>query len=287
MLNFLQKPYPFDNNLRKNLTITFSISIFVFLFLLFFQPFGLKTLPEDLKIWIFLGFGFVTLFSIVLVIFIVPKIFPKIFIEEKWTILKEILFIQANVLTITFGNYFYSYFLGFHEFTLNDFISNFIDTFAVGIFPVSFIVVFNYIAKLKRNLKESKMLNIELTKKNSDYIKEQSETILLSSESGNENIELDLKNLLFIESTSNYIVVKYEIENKLQEKILRSSLTRIEESLSEFEQVFRCHRTYLVNIQNIKSITGNSQGYKLIFAGSVEIPVARSKSKLLKTLLKK
>ncbi len=160
------------------------------------------------------------------------------------------------------------------------------EAFAIGIFPVSFIVIFNYIAKLKMNLKESTILNEELLNKHSNSEKSQITKVNLTSESGNESIEFDLNNLLFIESTSNYVIVKFEIGNKIQEKILRSSLTRIEKILSEFNNIFRCHRTYLVNIDNAKNIIGNSQGYKLIFSNSIEIPVARGKSKSLKALLK-
>lgn len=287
MLDFLQRPYPFDNNLRKNLTITFSISIFVFAFLFIFQPFGLRNLSENHKIWVFLGFSFVTFFSMALIIFLIPAIFPKFFEEEKWTVLKEIIFMQLNVTTISFGNYFFSYYLGFHKFTLQDLISNFVDTFAIGVFPVTFLVIFNYIKMLKKNLKDSKILSQELAQSQSkSELKEQHQKIILSSENGKDEMEIDLQNLLFVESTSNYVVVKTKKQtDKIQETILRSSLTRIEKMLTEFSQIFRCHRTYLVNIQNVKSISGNSQGYKLIFEEGIEIPVSRSKAKKLKELL--
>lgn len=51
----------------------------------------------------------------------------------------------------------------------------------------------------------------------------------------------------------------------------------MEENLAEFPEFYRCHRTYIVNLQKVKHISGNAQGYKLHLENiDTLIPVSRS-----------
>jgi DNA-binding LytR/AlgR family response regulator len=54
--------------------------------------------------------------------------------------------------------------------------------------------------------------------------------------------------------------------------MIRYSLKKATETVNEFEFILRCHRTFIVNINHIKEITGNSQGYKL-YLENLDFPV--------------
>ncbi len=46
-------------------------------------------------------------------------------------------------------------------------------------------------------------------------------------------------------------------------QLIRSSLKKVNERINEFDFILRCHRTFIVNINYIKEIIGNSRGYKI------------------------
>lgn len=56
------------------------------------------------------------------------------------------------------------------------------------------------------------------------------------------------------------------------------TLKEFEEQLKAFSFVFKVHRSYIVNLQAIESISGNAQGYVLCIKHFSEgsIPVSRS-----------
>jgi DNA-binding LytR/AlgR family response regulator len=93
------------------------------------------------------------------------------------------------------------------------------------------------------------------------------------SENGQDSIHLPVNDFLYAEAADNYVKVFYLGGHK----IIRSSLKRLEDDVRAYEQIFRCHRTYLVNLDKVIHISGNAQGYKLHLEGTeLLIPVSRS-----------
>ena len=78
------------------------------------------------------------------------------------------------------------------------------------------------------------------------------------------------KDILWIKSDGNYI----EIFENNRKHLLRSSLKKVFEQ-NEVSHLIRCHKSYIVNKNHIRSITGNSKGYKLKLEGTaVTIPAS-------------
>jgi DNA-binding LytR/AlgR family response regulator len=60
-------------------------------------------------------------------------------------------------------------------------------------------------------------------------------------------------------------------------ELKRISLKQFELQIADFPSFFRCHRAYLVNLAQIKNVSGNSQGYFLSFQDATEkVPVSRA-----------
>lgn len=75
-----------------------------------------------------------------------------------------------------------------------------------------------------------------------------------------------LKDILFIESMENYIIV----HTSASKETVYTTMKHIHESLP-YNNFLQVHRSYIVNIDHIKSIEGN-----LLNIGSHKIPVARN-----------
>jgi DNA-binding LytR/AlgR family response regulator len=156
----------------------------------------------------------------------------------------------------------------------------------IGIFPATFGVMLNYIYQLKK-------YNQNIIVQHSQAIVNQSVTnndsIKLIAENEKDSIEILTENLFYIESSDNYSTVFFEKsgtppEAKLQKELLRSSLTRLESQISH-ENIVRCHRSYIVNLDKVEKVTGNAQGYKLhLKSPELLVPVARKYSEIVERL---
>ena len=65
--------------------------------------------------------------------------------------------------------------------------------------------------------------------------------------------------LLYIESADNYVCIWYMSKGQLRKFLLRNSLKAMEESLSD-TNVLRCHRSYMVNFEQVKVIRREKEG---------------------------
>ncbi len=108
------------------------------------------------------------------------------------------------------------------------------------------------------------------------------DTFIISGENKNELLELRKSEILYIQSVENYIEICFvDAREKLVSKTFRQTLTNVHQQLPFLE---KCHRSYLVNLNNVSGITGNSQSAKISFRNiDKEIPLSKSLYKELKT----
>ena len=94
------------------------------------------------------------------------------------------------------------------------------------------------------------------------------------------------KDLILLESADNYVSVHYQENDKVQKKLLRSTLTKLEEQIT-IPSIFRCHRSYMVNLNQLKQVEGNSRGLQLDLLDIQQtIPVSRKYVKAIQQRLK-
>jgi hypothetical protein len=98
-------------------------------------------------------------------------------------------------------------------------------------------------------------------------------------EKGELRLSVKKENLLYVESADNYVMVWYMNKNNLVKFMLRNSLRSIEKSLSE-TAIRRCHRSYMVNFEQIKVIRRQKEGLFMEFAlpGVPDIPISKTYS---------
>ncbi|NQY30631.1 MAG: LytTR family transcriptional regulator [Flavobacteriaceae bacterium] len=107
-------------------------------------------------------------------------------------------------------------------------------------------------------------------------------TIIITGENKNEKLKLHKKELLYIQAVENYIEIFFvDRDKKLLSKTFRQTLSKVHEQVSFLE---KCHRSYLVNINNIKEIQGNSQSAKIYFQHvEKKIPLSKTLYKSIKS----
>lgn len=282
---WLFEPFPFTNDWTKAFKSALGSALFVTFFLFVFKPFGTTVPPgAELK---FLGvaalFGIVTAATVVLVNGLTLML-PSVFDEEKWVVWKEIFYNLFFVSLIGIGNMVLSHFSWNAPITFFAFLKWQGITFAVGIFPV---VVGAFIGYSRLRDKYSSEAAHISPHPHTSNLPEQKDPVLLEGENQNERLTLQAEQVVYIASADNYVRIYYFEQEKLKNQLLRATMKKMEDAVAKHPALFRCHRTFIVNMDMVEKVSGNAQGFRLHLAGVEEtIPVSRNLNDLVRNRLK-
>lgn len=296
MFRLFNQPYPADYAPMRELRKAALIGLFVGLFLLTFQPFGLNIWETDSKPLKIMGFGVVTFVITAFNFIIWPRLFPTLFAEESWTVGRKILFVTTDILLIALANRFYlELLMGPGENSGLSWSGMILVTFLLSLFPVTGLVVLDYITQLKKYSRAAAELSVHAPAPDSAHKVQTSANessslpdslLTLIADNEKDRLTLPTDELLFIESSDNYCTVVYLKNGQQIKPLLRSSLSRLEKQIAQ-PHVVRCHRSYVVNLNRVERVTGNAQGYKLhLTGGQLQVPVARQYNETLIAELK-
>jgi DNA-binding LytR/AlgR family response regulator len=91
------------------------------------------------------------------------------------------------------------------------------------------------------------------------------------------DLVIPINDLLFVEARKNNVSVCYLKDEKPTSVEVHTTLSSVAEELKSYENIFQCHRSFIVNVNNISTARGNSNGYLLTLRGCTEnVPVSRS-----------
>lgn len=289
MIQFLKQPYP-THSIEKSWKSPIIVSIFVFAFLAIFQPFGIKSMPDNLaKYVVLLGYGFVTFIGMASIFFISPFFFRNYFKEENWNVGKQIFVSTLNIFIIGTANFLYSSFVLGFSLNLESLIYFQLITLAVGFFPMTVMTLIKFNNFKKENTESAS----QITESLKFYHQPENEVpkdswIKVTAENKIDIFNINCHDFLFAEAADNYIQINYIEGNILKRYLIRTTLSKLEEAVSSFPRLVRCHRAYVVNLDQITSFTGNAQGLILEIKNcEVSIPVSRKMVNDIKTILKK
>ena len=289
MFRLLKQPYPFGGAWQTKLLVCFCIGTFIFLFLFAFRPFGLDDEPMPGILYATLIYGAITFIISSALQILVPYAFAGFFEESRWTVAKEVAYFAFSVFLIALANIYATHLLYNRNFSASFFKSMFLITTLVAVFPFTGLVLY----KQMRLLNKYKAGALELQQKieEPEPITVQpafQTTITIQAENEKEFLVLSPDDLLYISAADNYIRVYFLQNKETKSQMLRGTLKKLEEIFAPYSQLYRCHRTYIVNLHKVKNISGNAQGYKLELEGAADIiPVSRSLNKEISTRLGK
>ncbi|MFN8353439.1 MAG: LytTR family DNA-binding domain-containing protein [Spirosomataceae bacterium] len=285
MLKYLRQPYVVPEAGASAFWTAVGAGLFVGGFLAVFQPFGAYEWVYAYKIHFLLGFGGVTTLILLVNSFVIPRIAPHWFLEKNWTVGSAILNGLWNLLSIGIGNYVYTglWFYQESSFHVSQLVFMIFATVLVGIFPATGITLFGYFRKLKKYQHPPQPDRLSAAE-----IEHDAElTITLVAENEKDRVTVSALALLYIESADNYSEIVFLKEGNIQQELIRSSLSRLETQLPQ-DFIVRCHRSYIVNLHKVQSVSGNAQGYKFHLAETpLAIPVARKYADIVTRHFKK
>lgn len=273
-VHFLKRPFPTTESSQQDLWLAISFGAFVFLFLQFFKPFGI----DDIKgrvVLITWAFGAITTVCILFMQFVPPRIFPSIYEPEKWTVGKDIVHTSSIILLVSLCNFLFAGALNFFPFRWSTFLTFLVFTLAVGAFPMTLATLLRQSILYKRYYQQSLELNKAKPAAEQPYT---DEIIELQNEESKTELKLKTHQLLAIQSADNYVVVFHEEEGELQKSMFRNTLKNLESALEQKDGIYRCHRSYLVNLHRVQKVSGNARGYYLEITDALNIPVSRRKT---------
>ncbi len=287
ILSFLSRPYPISDSFRGKLKTALFSGFFIFAFLFIFRPFQLHRFENLLTLKITAGYGAVTFGMVLLNTLLIPLALPGVFNESKWTVGREIVFLLWIIFTIGLGNAAYSLAIFNDFFSLEYLIQFQFITLLVALLPITINVMVWQLVLTRRNLKEAASISEHMHhKKRLDSNPEA--MITLKSDNQKESLSIPARDLLYITSADNYIEVHYLRNGKEEKKLLRGTLKNTKEELRSYTAFYRCHRAWIVNLDKVEAVSGNSQGYRLILNDTdTIIPVSRNLNEELSIRLSK
>lgn len=270
--SYLAQPYPFYLQ-GKELAI---IACFLFFMTLFFnyifEPFEVYVPEHKMDFfWISAIHASTPLVLILLATSI--KISPET--EENWNIGKEILTVAIFLLCVGIAQFLIRDIIydNPNNWSLRYLFEEIRNTFLIGTLFAILLISLNFNRLNTRNSINAKVLNSSPTFSKRSITSK----ILIETQVKSDAIELDIQQFIFAKADGNYVEIYLQSEKTI--KVLkRISLSELETILKPYSNIIRTHRSYLVNLNYLKNVTGNAQGYKLSLQYcDNKIPVSRNK----------
>lgn len=279
----LTQPFPGYVSTVRMVRFTLLAGFVVFLILFLFRPFNIDGPQNHFSIWHALLYGLGTFVTATLNAYLLPVVFKDFFQEERWNVGKELAIMVWQVISISFVNLAITSFLYAENFSLPGIFKFLWITAAVGIFPVTLVILLKQQILYRRYAYKAAELESKLQQKavvteplGTEPV-QLPQTILFTGDNQHESLQLALADIRFINAADNYIKVHYSEAGKAVQTVLRSTLKKAGSLLENYPQLFRCHRAYIVNLAAVSHISGNAQGFKLHLRDIPEpIPVSRN-----------
>jgi hypothetical protein len=284
LTTWLGRPFPFEEEWRKRWYYPWVGGGIVCLFLFVFRPFGLQSerFNDVQAFWAGIAYGLVTVVAVT-IWEISIRFFPKYFNEKNWTVGREIIATLLMLTLIAIGNMLYSHWQFKSPISLWILLNWWLVTSLVGIFPTMLGVFWKQVHLTRRYAAEAKSVTAHLHPSAPQHPNTE---IILRGDNQGEQIQLLVYDLLYVEASDNYVTVVYRTGSETRQYILRSTLRKIAGMTLDHPQIFRCHRTYIVNLDQVQQLSGNAQGLRLHIKGSdTLIPVSRTLNTEIKSRL--
>lgn len=271
---YLQKAYPYYyQNLRWLAVILFVISISSFLFSYLFEPFEVNLAEHKIDAtWIMFTHAFLPLLIAFVYFFVLNK---NVKDERSWTLGKELFHVSTVLLIIGIVNFLIRdiIYTNPDNWSLRYLWEEIRNTFLIGFLLLAIILPLNLERLFKKYDSSSKKLQLNSHEKSLD-----NETVLVKTAIESEQFMLRLEDFIFAKVEGNYIEIYTQSSNSYLKKIVRLTLKELEEQLRSFPVIYKTHRSFIINTNYIKSVSGNAQGYNITLKKCPEIiPVSRSK----------
>jgi len=273
-MSFLTRKYPFKQSehwLRDS--IIYGVIIWAILYLL--QPFGFSLYTGN-KCLVAAIFGLIT--SVCYAFYYWAVLRRLLRHIKPWRIWHDGCAVLGLILFIALCNFLmFSYIFKF-PITFSLFLIFLYWTLIIGVFITIASIGIEYNRFLREKM-EALLSNTTEEQKDINI------TIHDTNVRGND-LTIPINDLLYIEAQKNNISVCHIKDEKPVFVEVHTTLSAVIDELKDYENIFQCHRSFVVNVNNITSARGNSNGYQLrLGICPNSIPVSRQYVPKLKAFI--
>jgi hypothetical protein len=195
--------------------------------------------------------------------------------DSRWTLGKEVLHLSIMLLCIGIADFLIRDFIydNPNNWSFRYFYEEIRNTFLVGTLLLIIVLPLNLERLIYKSTKSLEKLKFKAANTNS---KQQ----LVNISSITEKYQFDVQQFLFAKVESNYTEIYTFEDDEVKKTLFRITLKELETHLQSFTNIYKTHRSYLVNLDKITACVGNAQGYQLSLKNYTNtVPVSRSKLK--------
>lgn len=277
--DWFRKPFPIVESAKEKLLISLVSAVVVVGILILIRPFGIESYKG---IFFYLsGFGIINFMVTALNLFLLPLAFPRSINNSNWTTGKNFIIILWILLNISLVNYFYGEYLvreayieGLENLNRTGIISWITMTFSLGVIPVVFTLYFIEKRLFRRNWNMAENFSKEIKEQNTLNAKKQIEL----KSSRDISLIVSSANLICIKAEGgNYATVFWNDESGIKKEMIRLTLVGFLEKTNSLDNIIRCHKSYIVNLDKVLSFHGNARSVTIRLDGlDFNVPVSRS-----------
>lgn len=271
---------------RSQLRRVVASAVFVWLFLRLFEPFGLSRVPAAALNWQTICYGLITGAGLGTVYLLLPRLLVRWFLPERWVVWKAMVALSMAMLLITLGNAAFTQYVwrghwsGTADLTAHVVFFLWV-TPLTAIFPVALILARYRIQRLRRHLHEVRQALPPSTPP-----MPAPDRYLLRADNGREHVQFASQDLLLVSAADNYVEVFVMHAGQVQKVLLRTPLKKVAEALATHPQMFRAHRSHLVNLARYVRTQADGDSAWIWLEGiSHPIPLAQNRRKALADII--
>ncbi|MDH3709406.1 MAG: LytTR family transcriptional regulator [Cyclobacteriaceae bacterium] len=265
--NYWKSPTMALSSNRDRFFLVGFILLFTPFFLLIFQPFGVNNYDPTHRIGLQLivsatGFGVVNALTLAFFeFFIAPMCFPA---PSRLLFVGRLALELILVATITF--IFYNWLGNVHDWSWSSYWGFIRDVSLMSIIPITMLgLYFGY----RNSYQAVQAYEVALTDSADDLI-------WLEPSHGSERLAVLPQHLLYLEAQDNYVAIFYLRDQRVLKLLMRTTLKRMEQQLQD-HNIKRCHRSFLVNMDQINEVKVHQQQVRLrLHSSDVWLPVSKS-----------
>ncbi len=270
---WIKQPYYLHTSTSYKITVSFSLFIADFVFLNLFKPFKIASLGDSI-LYVTLGYSLIMFIVILSSLILLPKLIPKAMHENSWNIGKHILLVSFNLSLISILSWYYNDIIQINDESSTTFFEMVGYTFSIGLFLIILYLFIDEKYRREKSEKIAKEIN-EINTKNK-FNNNLENVVQISSEETKESYSINVNDIIYITAEGNYACVFLKNKDKINELIIRTTLSKINKQLNKNKNIIRCHKSYIINAKYINRISGNARGYQLHSERiTFSIPVSR------------
>lgn len=271
IVDYFNKPYDLLKNKRIKIIYSVGGPVFILLFLFIFGPFGIVLFSDIIKLYLLSSICLAGAVILIVHIYVLQN-----FLIKKYTVGKTVVWLAWMNFVIGLSNFIiYEMFFNKGDLNWNGLPSMLFQTYLIGLLPILFIIVLYNSYFLKKKIKLVNQINMDLSQIKNETFDEFDLT--LTSKNMRGIITVDSNSVLYITSADNYVEIHCMVKDQVKKSYLRNTLTEIEKEIKKHCNHFeRCHNSFIINVNQIKTVSGNSGGYNIMLNNiNIPIPISR------------